>query len=354
MRVRIAVAILLFELATPLAAQWANYPIPGIPRKADGTPDLAAPAPRTADGKPDLSGMWSLGMSTGYVLNILVDQKPDQIQPWAAAFYKQQMEDVGKNDPATIGCLPLGPRRMTGGGLAKIIQSPYLIVILSEDLTYRQIFLDGRPLPKDPQPSFVGYSVGHWEGDTLVVESSGFNERTWLDMGGHPHTEALRTIERYHRTAFGHMDLTVTLDDPRAYNAPWTVKVNVNMEPDTEFIEYVCTETPRDTHVVGRTPEEQKANVSREILAKYVGAYEAPSRRDPAVLEPLFKITMSGDDLLISINGKGNIPFIPLSETTFSPRLFGTFVFFTDDRGMVTHLVAHGADGDITATRKKE
>jgi hypothetical protein len=126
------------------------------------------------------------------------------------------------------------------------------------------------------------------------------------------------------------------------------------MEPDTEFIEYVCSETPRDTHVVGRTPEEQKIKLSRDILVKYVGTYEAPSRRDPSLLVALFKISMSGDDLLISIDGKGDIPFIPLSENTFSPRLYGTFVFFTDDHGVVTHLVAHGADGDITATRKKE
>lgn len=214
--------------------------------------------PRLPDGKPDLSGMWSLSTSTGYTMNIVADQKAEHTLPWAAAYYKRQMEDVGKNDPHTIGCLPMGPRRLTGGGLTRIIHTPSLMVMLSEDLTYRQVFLDGRLLPKDPQPAFVGYSVGHGDGDTLVVESAGFNERTWLDMGGHPHSEALHTTERFRRTAFGRMDLTVTLEDPKAYAAPWTVRVNVSLAPGTEFIEYVCAESEKSTHLVGRTEQEKK------------------------------------------------------------------------------------------------
>ena len=219
-------AMIPLVLTVPLMAQWPNRPTPGLPR--------------TPDGKPDLSGMWSLSTDMGYTMNIVADQKPEHALAWAADYYKRQMKDLGKNDPYTIGCLPMGPRRLTGGGLTKIIHTPSLMVMLSEDLTYRQIFLDGRPLPKYPQPAFMGYSVGHWDGDTLVVESTGFHERTWLDMGGHPHSEDLRTTERFRRTAFGRMELTVTLEDAKAYAAPWTVKVKVSLAPGTEFIEYVC------------------------------------------------------------------------------------------------------------------
>jgi hypothetical protein len=330
----------------PLCAQWAPFPVKGVPRNADGKPDFDAPVPKLSDGKPDLSGMWSLFTSTGYSLNITADQKPGFALPWAAAYYKQQMEDVGKNDPNTIGCLPMGPRRLTGGGMTKIIHTPNLVVMLSEDLTYRQIFLDGRPLPEDPQPTFVGYSVGHWEGDILVVETIGFNERTWIDMGGHPHTDALKMTERFHRTAFGRMELSVTLDDPKAYVAPWTVKVNVAMQPDAEFIEYVCNETPKSTHLVGRNAQEAGTKVAPNILAKYVGTYEATERKRT------YKITQSGGDLLLDIDGKGSIPFIPLSETTFSPRLGGVFVFYFDAKGNVTHFVSNGADEVVTAVRK--
>jgi len=295
--------------------------------------------------------MWSLFMGTGYNLNITADQKADHGLPWAAAYYRQQMEDIGKNDPSMIGCLPPGPRRITGGGLTKIIHAPSLMVMLSEDLTYRQIFLDGRPLPLDPQPSFMGYSVGHWDGDTLVVESSGFNDRTWLDMGGHPHTEALRVTERFHRTAFGRMDLAVTLNDPMAYAAPWTVKVNVGMSPDTEFIEYVCAESEKSAHLVGRSAEEKQVKVAPEILAKYAGTYE--SLPEKASRRTVYRITFLGGDLFIDIDGKGNIPFIPMSQNTFSPRLGGTFVFYTDEEGAVTHFVSHGADAVVTAVRKR-
>jgi len=342
----LVVLVLLPLAAIPAAGQWPRYPVSGIPRAPDGKPDLDGPVPRLADGKPDLSGMWSLFMSTAYTLNIVADERAEHTLPWAAAYYKQQMQDLGKNDPNTIGCLPMGPRRLTGGGLTKIIHTPSLMVMLSEDLTYRQIFLDGRPLPRDPQPSFMGYSVGHWDGDTLVVESAGFNDRTWLDMGGHPHTEALHTTERFRRTAFGRMDLTVRLDDPKAYAAPWTVRVNVTLAPGTEFIEYVCGESEKSEHLVGRSEQEKKVVVARETLEKYVGTYEATPRGS------VYRVTLSGGELFLDIDGKGHIPFVLLSENSFSPRLGGTFVFYTNDRGEVTHLVAEGADAVITAVRK--
>src|SRR5512132_804311 len=223
-----APAFALLAILAPLQAQWLHQPTPGIPRTPDGKPNLAAPAPRTPDGKPDLSGLWNK-ISPKYARNIAADLKPGDIQPWAQALVQQRREDLGK-DYMNVLCVPLGPgyatdADSTGAEQMKIIQTPALILILNPDLTYRQIFLDGRVLETNPNPSFMGYSVGRWDGDTLVVESFGFNDRTWLDHDGHPHTEALRMTERYRRRDFGNLDLEVTLSDPAAYTKPWTVGV---------------------------------------------------------------------------------------------------------------------------------
>ena len=185
------------------------------------------PAPRTADGKPDFTGLWDMPVDTA-VGNIAVrnpgDLKPADIQPWAQALVQQRAENFGKDNPR-YRCLPEGPGYSTGGGgMKRFLQTPAMIVILNEDLTYRQIFMDGRALETDPNPSWMGYSVGHWDGDTLVVESSGFNDRTWL-LDGYPHTEALRMTERYRRTDFGHLEIAVTFQDPGAYSKAWTVPV---------------------------------------------------------------------------------------------------------------------------------
>jgi hypothetical protein len=210
------------------SAQWLNYPTPGVPKKADGTPNLDAPTPRAADGKPDLSGIWWLpGMgaaNTGtppkYLNDIAADLKPEQVplQPWAAALFKQRGVDNSKDFPYTR-CLPPGvPMISSFPAPWKIIQNPGLTAILYENsTTYRQIFTDGRILSKDANPAWMGYSVGHWEGDTFVVETSGFNDKTWLDFVGHPHTDALRLTERFHRRDIGHLDVQYTFDDPKAY-----------------------------------------------------------------------------------------------------------------------------------------
>jgi hypothetical protein len=349
-------AIVLFSaMATCAPAQWLNYPTPGIPRTPDGKPNLSAPTPRTPDGKPDLSGLWMLGAGPGHLANVTADLKPSEIQPWADALFKQRLGNIGIDDPWTIDCLPAGPRQILSGGNgpARIIQTPAVVVILYEDLVYRQIFLDGRALPKDPNPSWMGYSVGHWEGETLVVESTGFNERSWLDMGGHPHSEALRTTERYRRTTFGHMQLQVTFDDPKAYAKPWTISYGVNFAPDTEMLEFVCAENEKDrAHLIGRTAAEKKVTVSREILSKYVGVYEQVSKTGTAMTARTYNITLEGDQLMIEIGGTGKIPLIPLSETTFSPRLLGTYEFVKDDRGVVTHLMAYSTEGDLKAVRR--
>jgi hypothetical protein len=251
MTTRIAITLLF---AFTAHAQWLTYPTPGVPRLANGRPNLAAPAPKMADGKPDLSGVWQT--RGGYTGNLARDLKPGDVsfQPWAEALYKHRQETEGKDDPQARCVLSGVPREHVVPYPFKILNSSGVIVILYEALhSYRQIFMDGRALPKDPNPTWMGYSAGHWEGDTLVVESKGFEENNWLDNGGHPGTEALHLTERFHRTDFGHIDLQMTIDDPKAYTKPWTVKLQFNATPDTELIEYVCDENEKDVqHLVGK------------------------------------------------------------------------------------------------------
>ena len=242
----------LFALS--VTAQWFNYPTPGMPRTADGKPNLTAPTPKAADGKPDLSGVW---MPRGrYIADIGRDLKPGEVpyQPWAEALFKHRQETSSKDDP-TGWCIPGGvPRSDLVGYPFKILQMPGLQVIMYEAVhSYRQIFTDGRPLPKDPNPTWMGYSIGHWEGDELVVETTGFNDKGWLDNGGKPATDALRVTERFRRLNFGNAEIKITIDDKKAYTKPWTVTLPLDFVPDTELLEYVCNENNKDIeHLVGK------------------------------------------------------------------------------------------------------
>ena len=213
------VAVLTIALSSQLAAQWLKQPTNGIPRTPDGKPNLTAPPPRTPDGKPDLSGLWAKD-SPKYARNIAADLKPNEIQPWAREVVERRREDLGK-DGMQVRCLPLGPAYATSGDstgseMMRIVQSPNIIVMLNPDLTYRQIWMDGRALEAEPNPSWMGYSVGRWDGDTLVVESNGFHAGTWLDRDGHPHTERLHLTERYRRTSVGTLEIEATFSDPGA------------------------------------------------------------------------------------------------------------------------------------------
>jgi hypothetical protein len=351
---RLAVALILVLVSTPLGAQWLKHPTPGIPRNGDGTPNLTAPAPRMSDGKPDLSGIWRINPGA-YNGNLLADWKPEEIPAWADALYKQRMEDLGKDDPATFQCLPQGPRAIIGGGWAKVIQTPGLIAILYEDLAYRQIFLDGRELPKDPHPSFMGYSVGRWEGDTLVVESIGFKDRSWLDFGGHPHSEALKITERFVRRDFGHIDLQETFHDPQVYARPWTIDLHADLVTDTELLEYVCHENEKDyQHLVGKASDEKKnaVKVAPEILAKYVGAYEFRAPEDPTFVM-ILNVTHSGEELFIDVAGKDKQAMISLSDTLFA-AVGGRVEFIIDARGAATDMVFHAVEGPMKAKRKPD
>jgi hypothetical protein len=228
-------AVLGCALALTLSAQWSK--IPG------GKPDLTAPAPRAADGKPDLSGIWQTDIK--YNFDIAADLKPGEVpmQPWAEEVYKQRRASQGAEDPEGY-CLPPGVPRIHGVPFPfKIIQTPEVVVILYETrYTHRQIFLDGREVIRDAQPTWNGYSTGKWEGDTLVVTTTGFNGKTWLDDNGHPTTDGLRVTERFRRRDAGHIDLRITIDDPKAYTRPWDVSMELTLVPDTELIEYVCAE----------------------------------------------------------------------------------------------------------------
>ena len=249
--------VLLWTLCgVAVHAQWFGRQTPGAPRTADGKVDLNAPAPKTSWGAPDLSGLWRQPNGVKYTINIAADLKPEDVPmlPSAAALYKQRQDSLSKDDPVGHCLLPGLPQMNAVPYPYKIFQSPTEIIMLFEAFhTFREIFLDGRDLPKDPNPTFMGYSVGHWEGQTLVVESNGFNGITWVDTGGHPSTDALHVTERYTRRDFGHINYQVTINDPKAYSKPWTVAYEIRLEPDTELLEYVCDENNKDVqHLVGK------------------------------------------------------------------------------------------------------
>ena len=266
---------LLFLLAfAPGGApgQWLNLATPGVPRTRDGKPNLTAPAPRM-NGKPDLSGVWHVqptpmaemkriygenadatdvpGMEldtiSKYAVNILVDFKSEEspLRPEAMA----RMQARQREGLPSEKCLPLGvPLATLLSEPIRVVQSPGMIAILYEaDDKHRRIYTDGRTLPKEfDQPAWLGYSAGRWERDTLVVETGGFNDKTWLDIMGHPHSEALRVRERYHRRDFGHLDVEMTFDDATLYTKPFTIKFTQELLPDGDIFEYFCNENEKD------------------------------------------------------------------------------------------------------------
>jgi hypothetical protein len=271
----------LFALLTAgVHAQWLNYPPPGTPLTRDGKPNLTAPAPRTVDGKPDLTGVWfheittaaemkrlygaiideaikvdvpgmEIGTQHKYGFNILLDFRPEDslMKPAAAERLRRAVE---QRDPSDV-C-----NRIPGFPLAgllsepiKIVQAPKLTLVLYEvNGLHRQIYADGRALPKDVAfPAFLGYSVGRWDHDTFVVETAGFNDKTPLDGMGHPHSEALRVTERFHRRDFGHLDVEMTFDDPEMYTKPFTVSIPHDLVADNDIFEMFCENEKDRAHL---------------------------------------------------------------------------------------------------------
>jgi hypothetical protein len=264
--------MLIVLVAAPalVYGQWLNHRTPGIPRTPDGKPNLSARAPRAADGRPDLSGLWQTDSApqemldrliptdtngagevpmSQYFINVLSDFKPEEapIRPAAAALFLQRSKTFSNESPLSH-CLPEGmPLVEMAPAPYKIIQTPGLTLMLYErDTTFRQVFIDGRKLPDDPQPSWLGYSVGKWDGDTLVVDTAGFNDRGWLDARGHSHSDALHLTERFHRLDFGHMEVHLTIDDPKTYTRPFTVLLKQRLRPDSDLLEYFCAENEKD------------------------------------------------------------------------------------------------------------
>jgi hypothetical protein len=255
-------------LCAQASAQWLNYPTPGTPRLPNGKPNLAAPAPRTPYGTPDLSGIWGWednrpcppeGCPDAHIgqefLSIGWSLKNGlPYQPWATDLVKKRRAENSKDDPQSR-CLPRGALRIyTDGLFKKILQLPGQLAILSErNASYRQIFTDGRPLPDDPDPSWNGYSTGKWEGDTLVVRTTGFRDDMWLDAGGSPLTSAAKVTEKFRRPSYGKLEIEITVDDPKAYTAPWTIHLNQPIVLDTELLDYICLENEKSSsHFVGK------------------------------------------------------------------------------------------------------
>src|SRR5258708_7609934 len=257
-------AVLLSSTSAPASAQWLKSPAAGTPRTADGKANLSAPVPKAPDGKPNLSGIWEVheelslyGAYKSHFMDLALDLKPAEapFQPWAKAVSQQRQDNQHKDDPLNL-CMPPGVPRINTIAPFKIVQTQGLVIVLYEttaNSAFRQIFTDGRPLPKDPQPTWLGYSVGTWEGDVLKVDTMGFNDRGWIDTGmGHPQTEALHVTERFRRTDFGHLEIGMTIDDPKAYTKPWTANMKALLEPDIELLETTCENSKGTEHMVGK------------------------------------------------------------------------------------------------------
>ena len=270
-KIGVLVAMFLVALPSVADAQWPRYPTSGVPRLPNGQPDLNAPVPKTADGKPDLTGMWeNLGWRE---LIAQIDRTPGApfptggspngprlfrdigagvegglpFQPWAKELRDKRNADNSKDNPDAL-CLPMGNMQFhTHPQPRRIVQTPGLIIIIYEaNYGLRTIFTDGRRSPdNDPQPWWYGYSVGRWEGDTLIVETTGFRDGGWLDIIGSPLTDKAKTIERFRRTNFGMLEIEVTVEDPKAYTKPWTLKFNQRIVVDSEMIEFICAENQK-------------------------------------------------------------------------------------------------------------
>jgi hypothetical protein len=258
-RLKYAVTLFFAAASSTVSAQWLNYPTPGVPKTADGKPNLNAPTPRTADGKPDFSGMW--GWETRFncgarctdgqigreFINIAANLKEGvPYKPATRDLVKQRTRN--QDEDPNVHCMPRdAPRIWTDDYYKRLVQLPDRLIILTErNMQYRQIFTDGRPLPQDPNPTWNGYSTAKWDGDTLVVQTIGFKDELWLDANGNPLTSAGKTTERIRRPNYGTLEIEITIDDPSAYTAPWTVKLTQPLVLDSELIDYYCLENEKD------------------------------------------------------------------------------------------------------------
>jgi hypothetical protein len=257
------VTVAAFIATTDVTAQWVRYTAPGTPHKADGSVDTAAKAPRLTDGKPDFSGVWTSdevdarnpgvppnpydATTSRRMISLGAELKGGlPQQPWLKALVKERAQTKGWSDPH-VACMPDNFLRSWGAPhLIKFVQIPKLLLELNEwNANYRQIFVDNRPLPTDPVPTWQGYSVAKWEGDTLIVDSNGFRDDLWIDWSGNVITEAAKVHEEYTRPDFGHLLIKTTVDDPKAYTAPWTVTIKERLITEADLIDEICLENEK-------------------------------------------------------------------------------------------------------------
>jgi hypothetical protein len=333
-------AVILMAATNPAGAQWLDRRWPGIPRTADGKPNLAAPAPRGPDRNPDLTGVWN-GPPP------FARPDPANLQSWVTDLVRQRQQEHYKTRPY-YRCRPSGPEAGRFGGWKRILQTATAIAILNDDLTYRVIHMDGRELEADPASSWMGYSVGRWEGETLVVDSTGFTDKTWVSRYGVSHTEALRVTERYRRPDFGHLEVEVTFTDPGAFAKPWGFDVNFALAADTEMLEAVCERSSEDWAGSLSDAAKTAVTVAPDVLAQYVGVY----RGIYLGAERSVEVSLSGGQLVAKIVGDGGDvglgapgleesapqPLVPQSQTLFEGLGLG-YRFILDDKGVATDLV---------------
>lgn len=342
---RLAALLLLISTSPPLNAQWFDWQSPLVPRTGDGRPDMSAAVPRTADGGVDLSGLWVPDDARGSLFD------ESRIQPWALDAMAEAERGFYTADPR-FHCLPSGPSSYpagpTVGGTRRIIQNPEIIAILNPDMTYREVFMDGRGLEPDPLlPTWMGYSAGRWEGDTLVVESNGYNDKTWLTREGLPHTDQLRITERYTRRDFGHMELEITYEDPGTFTGPVQAIVDLVLRPDGAMLEVVCNESETgQRHYSGEIDqaEEKVVEVPREVLERYVGTYRGIWLGNLITAE----VTLEDGELFVTRTPRysdtgGNTGYdtsrlIPQSETAFDSSFGLGWIFEVNEDGEATSV----------------
>jgi len=266
--------------------------------------------------------------------------RPDlaNAQPWVRDIVGQHEQDYFRARPY-FHCQPSGPESGRFAGWKRILQTPAALAILNDDLTYRVIHMDGRELEANPAPSWMGYSVGRWDGDTLVVNSIGFNDKTWLTDAGLPHTEALRVTERYRRRDLGHLEVEVTYSDPAVYAKPWGFTANMALAADTEMLEAVCERSSE--HWTGNVSDAARSAVivAPDMLARYVGVYSGFWGVNKRIVE----VSLSGGQLIAkilagTIPGDESRPLVPLSQTLFEGLGLG-YQFIVDDKGVATDVV---------------
>lgn len=339
MRFRLAALILLLT-SSPLYAQWFDLKTAGVPRLANGNVDMAAPVPLTEGGKVDMSGVWVPVDAHGTLFD------SSRYQGWAIDTIAVHERNFFGDEPR-FSCLPSGPGSYPAGasvgGTRRIVQSPEYIAVLNSDMSYRQVWMDGRELEDKPiLPTWMGFSTGHWEGDVLVIESNGYKATTWLTREGVPHTEQLRITERYHRHDYGHITLEVSYDDPGTFTGPVQATIALENRPDNSMLEVICNESETGQSFYGGEIAEAEANVvtvPTEILENYLGTYEGiwlgNLIRAEVVLEdeelylirtPRYSDTGGNTDSAKSL-------MIPLSDTAFECTCGLGFVFVTDDTG---------------------